>query len=140
MIDRKNEKIITVSLMLSRYINGNSTSLRIEDEASRMLILNLELTDEDMLNLITNRTAYGTGGFYPTDKIGKLHQHKTVLLPCSGYDHDEEEKLAKKALCWEKDNPEWKIDKPIKWNGHCHNTKNKTFGVTARQYIEQEDD
>ena len=131
-------KQLKVSMSMHRHMNHGGASLRITDEASNLIILEIEIEDKSMLDLITSRTAYAKGMLYTSDKIGKVHECKTVLLPCLSY--NEEEKLTKEALRWEKDNPEWEIDKPIEWNGHRHDHINKTFRVIARRYVEPTDD
>jgi len=93
---------------LGQSSNGHSWFLRIQDEASGLQILELALTEEQVGQLMCNRTVHNARADLMEDsvfiRLGMKHEWKEELVPCDlppAYtykDTDQETEIKRKAL------------------------------------------
>jgi hypothetical protein len=81
----RNQGIINVpvSVRLSRPSGGSDPFvIQVVDENASVVIGEITLGVEAFANLMSSRVATGDGEFYATtlDRIGKKHEHKTVVV------------------------------------------------------------
>lgn len=124
---------LKVRLSLTRTSGGrvgdgyvpDGFDLTIEDSASHCRIAEIDIDVESFANLMSSRMSIETvpAVLYLSDKIGMVHQNKTVLWPLppdhmQRYGDAATEMLARMATEVEKANPGWVVDNPGGWNMH----------------------
>lgn len=140
MIDPKTRKDISVRIQMSRC-SDDTFNLRIEDNASSFLILEIKLDANNIADMMSNRTSgVAPAEYYPNDKIGKTLLVKDLFIDLGVFDkelfasYDGKKRTRDLKQVYdlaEELNPGWAADRQ-EYRFKCH-VKN-TYLVIMRRY------
>lgn len=136
-IKPKLRKDLNVKLSMSRSSTGK-WGLRITDEASGLMIGDIEMTNEQFADLMANMYVDGKMEYYGSPNIGMIAEHKSIMLKFDknpGYGEGEFEKEIEKAASkYEKQNPGWTVERYK--NSRQFNGTNLEYATHAIRYVE----
>ena len=124
-------KKFAAQLRLGRWsgTSGAGWRLEVSDDASRVSIVDVEITDEQLGKLLGH---YDDGSTYPAklygaERVGMKHENRTVAVPCSRDDFGDIFDAA------ERENPGWTADRDERWNSHRYD--GTAYRVTLRRWV-----
>jgi hypothetical protein len=133
-------KLVTRPFNLTLLHGSNDRhTLNIADRNSGLMLLRIDLTDEQFINLLTNRQAVSDGLYNTNPNIGKFHQNKQEWVSLAGeppgYSSDNWQEFLREAVKpFEVDG--WKADIDETRNSLRVNSQNQTYSVTFRRYVD----
>lgn len=130
-INSKTKRNLKVALQMSRS-SDDKFYLRVEDESSGLLMLEVIMDNDGFANLLSTRTARNQqADYYHNDSIGKKLEHKTILVPLKDASRENMEGLYKRV---DKENEGWTCDRDS-YNNHNYNHTTKLYSVILRRYV-----
>jgi hypothetical protein len=133
MIDLKTRKDLKVEVQMSRSSN-DLFYMRIMDEASDFMIVEVQLNETQFANLMSTRMAEDCKAeYYANPEIGLTQECKSVDVTCENRDLAQSGTEMLYDLA-EEDYPGWKADRE-KYSFRRYDDKNQTYAVFLRRYI-----
>lgn len=129
------QKRLKTQVQMSRASDDN-WYLRVTDQASHSMIVEVVLDAEQFSDLLSTRTAHDVGVIaYDHDKIGNEMENKQVVVPGLGYDNWRDRfVLVDRFLA--ANHPEWTPDSlGDQINGH-RTTSDGGYEIIIRRWIE----
>lgn len=139
MAKRKGKtKNLDVSIHLGRPTGGlteeDGFRLRIEDKASGVIVMEIELDVSAFADLMSIRQAKGQAVLSTSDVIGKRMENQTVYFELAKY--GDMKRLLRLAKSWDAENAPWKVDEYDLKQWNSHRFADGRYSVTARRYVE----
>ncbi len=136
-------KKLKVSLVFTRN-SSKIWNLQITDEASKLMIGEVQIGEEQFSDFMSHTYTTGTMNYYGSPNVGKTMEVKTVHVPLAGlvdifkgYDERSRERDMKHIRdLAEELNPGFKADVET-YNGYRHQHLLGTYKVTLRRYLEE---
>lgn len=126
---------IDVECLLARLSNGEFR-LRIEDRASRVALLNIEITAEAIADLVSSRPFTAQADFSPSGNIGKRMEVKRVRFP---YGTQDDWPRARAECVAALADEGWEVDTESGFNFHRSTRVSRDAGyiyeLTARRWV-----
>lgn len=117
-------------------------SVTVQDVASRQLIVDVDLTDEQMGLLLGGKCIEVEAGYYPANHIGRRQEIARLHAPIDRWDFADRrlvEDLCRGAMdaagLTAADG--WEPDVPAKFNLHCLDD-GRGYGFNVRRYVDDE--
>lgn len=134
------QKKLDLQMTMTRPLGGGTRDkflLRIEDEASGLYVMEIEIDFEGFADLHSSTSAKASGTLFTDDRIGKKHENISVYLEVKQTISSpaDMKKINEAADAWEEENPGWTIDRDRHWNRYRWDHKTGTYRVIARRWI-----